>query len=76
MSKKPDAYGVWDTVEQRWWQRNRKAAWMTPSGAGNAWNAENARRRYVTREKDVPLYSQQTRFVTKPLRFVAMEDDA
>jgi hypothetical protein len=67
---KPDAYGVWDTQEQRWWYRKNKRAWGSKSAAANAWNAENGG--YSYRGPDV-AFSKQTRFVTKSLRFVAMD---
>ena len=66
VNEKPDGYGVWDTQENRWFTRGYKRVWCSKSAAGNAWNAQW---RYDQRQ----LYSEQTRFVTKGIRFVAMD---
>lgn len=73
----PDAYGVWDTQEKRWWRRNNKRSWVSKSAAANAWNAEEAKLRYWRNTcDDQPkplLFSQQKRFVTKGIRFEAVD---
>ncbi len=66
---KPDAYGVWDTQENVWFKRGNKYAWGSKSAAANAWNA--AQYSYIRRER--PLFSKQSRFVTKGIRFVAID---
>lgn len=71
---KPDAYGVWDTQESCWFKRRNKYAWGTKSAAANAWNAA---RQSVYEDRQFrgygPRFSEQTRFVTKGLRFVAID---
>ena len=66
---KPDAYGVWDTQEGRWWFGNRRV-WMSKGSAANAWDAAHRGWRY---EGPTKTFSKQTRFVTKSIRFEAMD---
>jgi hypothetical protein len=68
-----DAYGVWDTKENKWWFRRNKRAWGSKSAAANAWNAENGRYSMYYRGKREPKFSEQTRFVTKGIRYVAID---
>jgi hypothetical protein len=66
-----DAYGVWDTQENRWFKRRNKYAWGSKSAAANACNAEN--HAYSYRREVQPRFSEQTRFVTKGIRFEAID---
>ena len=68
---KPDAYGVWDTQEHKWFKSRNKYAWVSKSAAANSWNAENGATTWCRGKQ--PLFSAQARFVTKGLRFVAID---
>lgn len=64
---KPDAFGVWDTELQRWFRRPNKFAWGSKNAAANAWNVG----RYGK-----PKFSEQTRYVVKPIKFFAIDGPA
>lgn len=68
----PDAYGVWDTQENKWWTRNNKLVWSGRAAAANAWNVAKGRSSYSV-SKGLTLFSGQDRFVTKAVRFEALD---
>jgi hypothetical protein len=55
-----DGYVIWDTERYCMWRsRKDQTVWQKPGWAKNAWNVHNT-----------PKFSEQTRFVCKPVRFV------
>jgi hypothetical protein len=66
-----NAFAIWDTEEKRWVSRGTRTTWCSRSGAANAWNADQKR----GWGKPPIRFSNQTRYVTKEVRFVAVEED-
>jgi hypothetical protein len=62
---KPDGFSVWDTEEKCWWTNRRgKRVWGRRADAANAWNIGKYRQ---------PKFSEQSRYVTVPVRLIPME---
>lgn len=63
-----DAWGVWDTETLTWWKSAPKGTWMTSGAAANAWNSAH---KYY--ERGTSKFSEQKRFVTRPIRFEPLD---
>lgn len=70
MTIAPDAYGVWDTVDNKWWVGPR-AAYHGIAAAKSSWLA--AQPYYIHIDGKLthvhPKWKEQTRFVVLPIWF-------
>jgi hypothetical protein len=65
-----DGYVVLDTETGALFSRNGSTVWPTSAGAKNAWNGC---RIWSRTSAERPTFSQQSRFVVRPVRLIDME---